>query len=286
MRSPSRIFALSVVLTLLTAAALTLGTVSAQPRPRRTPEGTLEIPEAQITPPARPSYTPAFTGDQAAATATAFAAELSGDTAALEATAQALAAQIDLSALEGYTSEELEAYLTDLLGDSAVSYDSATGGISATIGVTETQWTDVLTTVVVESGLASSAYVDLLADYGARATVDGIEFEGITGSMQVLVAVDLVDGQPVIRIDAASFNGRDLPDAAVAELNAQLAALNLYDAVVTQLMGVSPTSSMPYAYVISALLITNDASYVTAVIDTGAALPTPAATPAIPRRRG
>lgn len=286
MRSPSRIFALSVVLTLLTAAALTLGTVSAQPRPRRTPEGTLEIPEAQITPPARPSYTPAFTGDQAAATATAFAAELSGDTAALEATAQALAAQIDLSALEGYTSEELEAYLTDLLGDSAVSYDSATGGISATIGVTETQWTDVLTTVVVESGLASSAYVDLLADYGARATVDGIEFEGITGSMQVLVAVDLIDGQPVIRIDAASFNGRDLPAAAVAELNAQLAALNLYDAVVTQLMGVSPTSSMPYAYVISALLITNDASYVTAVIDTGAALPTPAATPAIPRRRG
>lgn len=286
MRSPSRIFALSVVLTLLTAAALTLGTVSAEPRPRRTPEGTLEIPEAQITPPARPSYTPAFTGDQAAATATAFAAELSGDTAALEATAQALAAQIDLSALEGYTSEELEAYLTDLLGDSAVSYDSATGGISATIGVTETQWTDVLTTVVVESGLASSAYVDLLADYGARATVDGIEFEGITGSMQVLVAVDLIDGQPVIRIDAASFNGRDLPAAAVAELNAQLAALNLYDAVVTQLMGVSPTSSMPYAYVISALLITNDASYVTAVIDTGAALPTPAATPAIPRRRG
>jgi len=286
MRSPSRILAMSVVLTLLTAAALTLGTVSAQPRPRRTPEGTIEIPEAQITPPARPSYTPAFTGDQAAATATAFAANLSGDTAALEATAQALAAQIDLSALEGYTSEELEAYLTDLLGDSAVSYDSATGAISATIGVTETQWTDVLSTVVVESGLASSAYVDLLADYGARATVDSIEFEGITGSMQVLVAVDLIDGQPVIRIDAASFNGRDLPAAAVAELNAQLAALNLYDAVVTQLMGVSPTSSMPYAYVITALLITNDASYVTAVIDTGSALPTPAATPAIPRRRG
>ena len=286
MRSPSRIFALSVVLTLLAAAALTLGTVSAQPRPRRTPEGTIEIPEAQIPPPARPSYTPAFTGDQAAATATAFAANLSGDTAALEATAQALAAQIDLSALEGYTSEELEAYLTDLLGDSAVSYDSATGAISATIGVTETQWTDVLSTVVVESGLASSAYVDLLADYGARATVDSIEFEGITGSMQVLVAVDLIDGQPVIRIDAASFNGRDLPAAAVAELNAQLAALNLYDAVVTQLMGVSPTSSMPYAYVITALLITNDASYVTAVIDTGSALPTPAATPAIPRRRG
>lgn len=286
MRSPSRLFALPVMLVLLIAAALTLSTTSAQPRPRQTPAGTFEIPAAQVTPPARPSYTPAFTGEQAAATATAFAGALSGDAAAVEATAQALASQFDLSAIEGYSAEELEAYLTDLLGESAVAYDSATGALSATIGVTEPQWTEVLTTVVVDTGLASSAYIDLLADYGARVTLDGIDFEGISGSMQVLVAVDLVEGQPLIRIDAASFNGRDLPAAAIAELNAQLAALNLYDAIVAQLMGVSPTSSMPYAYVITALLITGDASYVTAVIDTGLALPTPAATPAIPRRRG
>ena len=51
-------------------------------------------------------------------------------------------------------------------------------------------------------------------------------------------------------------------------------------------MEVSWVSRMRCSYAISALLIARDGSYVSAEIDTGLALPTPAATPAIPRRRG
>lgn len=190
------------------------------------------------------------------ATAQAVVTLYASDILDIQATANALRTQIPAN-IQELGAEELAAWIDSLAQNAVVSIDTDARQINITYTVTES-----LMNTSIDLALSGAGYdpLSVATDFipeGMFVTAEGVTLDsGISGRLTALVAIGAADGQVTLSVVYATVNDQPIPDAFVAQLNAELAAIMLE----------TLTGSVQYDYAVTDAFTTHEALVVSAFV--------------------
>jgi hypothetical protein len=196
----------------------------------------------------------------------------------ISTTLQSGVIQQTMTAAVGSISADMQATLRAMTLPTAIILNQGSASVTASMAITEAQINTLVNTALASVGYGG-AVVDLVPA-GAVITIPNVTLNAqYSGTLVLTVSITAVNGDIVVTLTTATINGRAVPAALVADMQAAVEAA-VDSLIAAALAGLSYSASIGYS--VDALIVTGTEMNLTITVDLSS-LPTPTRRP---RRSG